>query len=118
MTAKPFDLKDRSREFALEVRRFLREIPRSDANREDGRQLIRASGSVGANYLEADNALSQKDRLMRLRICLKEAQECEYWLGLLDLRSRPTLETSRKQLRIECSELAKILAVLIRKGSI
>ncbi len=117
MMTKPFELKDRTREFALEVRRFLRKMPRSDANREDARQLVRASGSVGANYLEADNALSPRDRLMRLRICLKEARECEYWLGLLHLKPSGQLEVPRRQLQKESSELVRIFASLIRNSS-
>jgi len=42
--------------------------------------LVRASGSVGANYIEANESLSKKDFLMRVKICRKEAKESRYWL--------------------------------------
>ena len=64
------DLKERTCQYAQEVRSFLKAVPRTPGNVEDARQLLRSSGSIGANYLEADNALSQRDALMRIRICL------------------------------------------------
>ena len=54
------------------------------ANAEDVRQLVRASGSVAANWIEADEALSKKDFLMRVKICRKEAKESRLFLRLLD----------------------------------
>ena len=92
------DLKQRTFRFSQEVRRFIKRIPRTIGNMEDCRQLVRSSGSVGANYLEADNALSQKDSLMRIRICLKESRESEYWLRLLDLDQGSQLDASRERL--------------------
>ena len=109
------DLKERTFQFAQEVRNFLKEIPRMAGNDEDGRQLLRSSGSIGANYLEADNALSRKDPLMRIRICLKESRESEYWLRLLDLHMEPQLLSCRKSLMQESEELAKIFATVSRK---
>ena len=58
---KRFDLEDRTFEFARKSRAFVKRLPRSIANQEDGRQLINSSGSVGANYIEANEALSKKD---------------------------------------------------------
>jgi hypothetical protein len=52
------DLKERTYQFAREVRDFLKVIPNKAGNVEDTRQLLRSSGSIGANYLEADNALT------------------------------------------------------------
>jgi hypothetical protein len=51
---------------------------------EDIRQLVRASGSVAANWIEADEALSRKDFLMRIKICRKEAKESRLFLRLVD----------------------------------
>jgi len=53
------------------------------SNVEDGKHLIRASGSVGANYIEANEKLGEKDLAMRLRIARKEAKEAQYRLRLL-----------------------------------
>ena len=58
--AKPRDLEDRTFSFAESVRTFVKELPRTVSNTEDVRQLVRASGSVAANWIEADEALSKK----------------------------------------------------------
>jgi four helix bundle protein len=109
------DLKERTFQFAREVRDFLKVMPKMAGNVEDGRQLQRSSGSIGANYLEADNALSRRDSLMRMRICLKESRESEYWLRLLDLSVKPELLDRRASLMQESAELARIFATICRK---
>jgi len=79
-----FDLEERAFEFAQDVRAFLKRLPRTIANIEDGRQLIGCSGSVGAYYIDANESLGRKDFLTRLRISRKEAKESRYWLRSLD----------------------------------
>src|SRR5262249_45443583 len=81
---KTHDLEDRTFEFAKGVRRFVKTLPRTLGNLEDCKQLIRSSGSVGANYIEANEALSRKDFVMRIKICRKEAKESRYWSRLVD----------------------------------
>ncbi len=61
MEQKPRDLVRRTFEFAQRVRHFVNQLPRTLANMEDAKQLVRASGSVAANYLEAQEGLSRKD---------------------------------------------------------
>jgi four helix bundle protein len=80
---KPRDLEKRTFRFAESVRLFVKQLPRSINNAEDVRQLVRASGSVAANWIEAE-ALSKKDFLMRVKICRKEAKESRLFLRLLD----------------------------------
>lgn len=87
-------------------------------NREDARQLLRASGSVGANYIEANNALGKKDFLMRIRICRKEARESGYWLNLIDLSSTGALGQERQLLFEESQELMKIFGAILRNRTI
>ena len=58
---KHYDLEDRTLAFAKRVRIFVKKLRKTLANIEDGKQLIKASGSVGANYIEANEALSKKD---------------------------------------------------------
>jgi four helix bundle protein len=82
--AKPRDLEDRTFEFAQSVRAFVKQLPRTASNTEDVRQLVRASRSVAANWIEADEALSKKDFLMRVKICRKEAKESRLFLRLVD----------------------------------
>ena len=85
--AKRRDLEDRTFRFAESVRAFVKPLPRTVSNAEDVRQLVRASGSVAANWIEADEALSKKDFLMRVKICRKEAKECRLFLRLIDTGS-------------------------------
>jgi four helix bundle protein len=63
---------------------FVKQLPRTVSNTEDVKQLVRASGSVAANWIEADEALSKKDFLMPLKICRKEAKESRLFLRLVD----------------------------------
>jgi len=86
------------------------------ANEEDGRQLIRSSGSVGANYIEANDALSKKDFVMRIKICRKEAKESNYWLRLLDTGDADKLDNERNALIQESHELASIFGAIITKS--
>lgn len=109
-----FDLGERTERFALSVRVFVAKLEKTTWNIEDGKQLIRSSGSVGANYIEADESLSRKDFIHRLRICRKEAKESRYWLGLLRVQTE-TLEKDRTVLIQESFELLKIFNASVRK---
>ena len=84
--AKTYDLEDRTLTFAKKVRAFVRKLSKTIANIEDGKQLIKASSSIGSNYIEANEALSKKDFVMRIKICRKEAKESRYWLRFIDNR--------------------------------
>ncbi len=114
--AKQYDLEDRTFAFARDVREFVKGLKRTLANIEDGKQLIRASGSVGANYIEANEALSKKDFLMRIRICRKESKESRYWLRLVDTCGDQKLEARRQELIQEATELMNIFGSIIRKS--
>lgn len=72
---KEYDLEDRTLQFAKTVRKFAKKVPMTLSNTEDCKQLIRASGSVGANYIEANESLSKKDFVMRIKISRKESKE-------------------------------------------
>jgi four helix bundle protein len=113
---KVFDLEDRTFEFAKRVRAFVKGLPRTLCNWEDVKQLVRSSGSVGANYLEANEALSKKDFLMRIRICRKEAKESRYWVRLVETRDIEALETERALLAQESQELTNIFGAILRKS--
>ena len=115
-SSKHYDLEDRTFNFAKDSRAFIRKLPQSLANREDARQLINASGSVGANYIEANEALSKKDFVMRIKICRKEAKESAFWLRLLDTGSDKTTEEQRKNLAQEAGEMTSIFGAIIQKS--
>ncbi len=76
--SKLYDLEDRTLAFAKKIREFVKKLPKTIANIEDVGQLVRASGSVGSNYIEANESLGKKDFVMRIRICCKEAKESRY----------------------------------------
>jgi four helix bundle protein len=83
--SKRYDLEDRSKKFAHEVRAFILKIPKTISNIEDSRQLIRSSGSIGANYIEANDSISKKYFIFRIKICRKESKESKFWLELLSV---------------------------------
>ena len=111
-----YDLEERTFEFARRVRAFVKQLPRTICNVEDVKQVVRSSGSVGANYIEANEALSKKDFRMRIKISRKEAKESRYWLRLLDTGANEPLETERGKLIQEAIELTKIFSSIINKS--
>jgi len=114
--AKKYDLMERTNAFAKQVRKFLLKLPKSYIITEDGKQLTRASGSVGANYIEAQDPISGKDAFLRIRISRKEAKECVYWLDTLGVHElEPELEKARIVLMNEGVELTKIFGAIVNK---
>jgi len=113
---KHYDLEDRTLEFARRTRIFVRRLKRTLSNIEDARQLIRSSGSIGANYIEANEALSKKDFLMRAKICRKEAKESRYWLKLIDTDGNGELEQERESMENEARELTHIFGSIVTKS--
>jgi len=111
--SKQYDLEDRTFNFAQRVRQFVKEIPKTTTNIEDGKQVVRSSGSVGANYIEANESLGKKDLLMRIKISRKESKESTFWLKLLDIPEK--LEKERSALVQESTELMMIFSSIMRK---
>ena len=111
---KRYDLEDRTFAFAQACRRFIKKLAKTIGNVEDSRQAIRVSGSVGANHIEANEALSKKDFLLRIKICRKEAKESRYWLRLLEATDKLSVE--RDALVQEAQELMNIFGAIIRKS--
>jgi len=113
---KKYDLEDRTEQFARRVRDLIKKIPKTISNIEDGKQVIRSSGSVGANYIEANEALSKKDFKMRIKICRKEAKESGYWLRLISTCNDSHNDKECKSLAQEAAELMKIFAAILTKS--
>jgi four helix bundle protein len=112
-----YDLEDRTLEFAQQVRWLVKRLPKTIGNLEDGKQVVRSSGSVGSNYIEANEALGNKDFLMHIKISRKESKESHYWLRLLDVEDCPELEKKRSDLQQEAFELTRIFGAIYRKRS-
>lgn len=111
--SKRYDLEDRTFSFAKRCRALVKNLPKTIGNAEDGRQLVRSSGSVGANYIEANEALSKKDFVCRIKTCRKEAKESRYWLRLIEAPDSPASE--RDTLVQEAQELMNIFGAIVRK---
>jgi four helix bundle protein len=110
-----YDLEDRTLDFAKAVRQWIKQLPRTACNENDVRQLARSSGSVGANYIEANEALSKKDRICRMKISRKVCKESRYWLRLLNAGENAVLEAQRLVLLDECQQLRSILSAILIK---
>ena len=115
-SGKKYDLDRRTFFFARSVREYVDKFPKQPTNTEIGRQLIGSAGSVGASYIEAYEALSRKDFIMRIKICKKEAKETRYWLEL----STPCMDShvQKSQLIRETTELIKIFATIVHKTKV
>ena len=113
--SKTFDLEDRTAKFTTNVIVFINVCPKTMVNIELTKQLIRSAGSVGANYIEANEALSRKDFGMRVKICRKEAKESRYWLKLIEV-SGDEIEKRRQDLVNESTELLKIFSSIVEKS--
>ena len=114
--SKRYDLEERTFSFANNVRAWGKKLPKNVINYEDSKQLVRASGLVGANYIEANESLSKKDFYYRVKICRKESKESIYFLRLIDLGHDLDLEEERNSLIQEATELMKIFGSIIAKS--
>lgn len=115
VASQPNNLVKRTFEFARRVRQFVNRLPRSISNYEDAKQLVRSSGSVSANYLEAQEGLSRKDFFYRIKVCRKESRESGLWLALLETGPEPAMESERKHLVQEADELKRIFQSIAGK---
>ena len=111
-----YDLEERTFQFAKAVRILVKTLTKTIANIEDSKQLLRASGSVGANYREANESLSKKDFLMRIKICRKEAKESAYWLRLIHETNNLKNADVAQRLIQEATELMKIFSSILEKS--
>jgi four helix bundle protein len=109
---KQYDLEARTLSFTKKVIDYIDDISKDLVNVEISRQLIRSAGSIGANYIEANESLGKKDFVMRIKICRKEAKETRYWLSLLRGRQ---LEKQNELIR-EVTELMKIFGAILEKS--
>lgn len=111
-----YDLEERTFQYAKRVRAFIKKLPRTISNIKDCGQLADASGSVGANYIEANESLGRKDFLMHIKISLKEAKESRYWLRVIDTGDSADLEGERRWLIQEATELTSIFGSIANKS--
>jgi four helix bundle protein len=113
-STKRYDLEERTFRFARAIIDLTNALPKTLANVEIIKQVVRSSGSVGANYIEANEALSKKDFALRIKICRKEAKESQYWLKLIDTQGE-SQQKQRQELFGEATELMKIFGSIVEK---
>ncbi len=104
-------IRNRTFEFAREIVRFTAQL-KEDRHYEIARQLLRSGTSIGANVREAQRGVSTKDFKNKLGIALKEADETEYWLQLIDLE----IKKVPKQLLKEVDEIMRMLVTIIKSS--
>jgi four helix bundle protein len=110
-----YDLEERTFKFAKDVRLFVKTLPHTITSHADAKQVIRSSGSIGANYIEANESTGEKDFAYRLRVSRKEAKETIYWLRLIcDTHDLPNGDEGMRLVN-EANQLRKILSSIINK---
>jgi len=113
---KKYDLNERTLEFGKRIIRLAKTLAKNPINLVLVSQIVRSGTSVGANYREANETKTKKDFLFRMRICLKEAKETDYWLNII-IEANPHLEKRIQPLAQEAIELVKIFASIILKST-
>jgi four helix bundle protein len=112
---KIYDLEERTALFAERVRNFCLKLPKNAANGEYIPQLIRSGSSPGANYIEANESIGDKDFKMKIKTCRRESKESAYWLRLVITDGTPEQENERKYLRQEAKEFILIFTAILKK---
>ena len=109
-----YDLEERTALFGEAIIRFAKRIPRNPANDRLTDQVVGAATSVGANYCEADDAVSKKDFKNKIGTCKKEARETKFFLRMI-ATSEPNLKPEARILWQEAKELHLIFSAIWRK---
>jgi len=109
MNGVRYDLEERTSLFAEAVVEFLVGVQETAVTRPLISQAVRAATSVGANYGEADDAVSKRDFAYKIAICRKEARETKYWLRML-VKADPRISEEARPLWQEAKELHLILS--------
>ena len=110
-----FDLEEQPAVFGEAVIHFARAVAKNPVTTPLISQLVRSGTSVGANYCEADDAVSKKDFKNKIGTCRKEARETKLWLRMI-ATAEPELKTEARKLWQEAKELHLIFAAIWRKS--
>lgn len=111
----PYDLEERTFIFAKGTVLFCKKLPKTESNFIYSKQVIRSSSSTGANYIEANECLGQKDFKMKIKICRKEAKESAYWFKLIIATNEESFSKEATRLHGEAVELKKIFSSIANK---
>jgi four helix bundle protein len=109
-----FDLEERTAKFGEQVIEFCRSVKEDSVTKPLISQLVRSGTSVGANYAEADEAVSRKEFMNKIGTCKKEAKESRHWVRMI-VKACPDKRTAAVSLWKEANELLLIFAAIWRK---
>ena len=112
---KIYDLEERTAVYAERVRDFCFKLPKNLAKIEYIPQLIRSGSSPGANYIEANESIGDKDFKMKIKTCRRESKESAYWLRLIITDNTKLMEDERAALRQEAKEFVLIFTAILKK---
>lgn len=108
-----YELKDRTKNFAIRVIRLCAALPKSEEARVLGRQLLRSRTSVAANYREASRARSDSELLAKLGIVEQELDESLLWMELI-VESQMMTTSRVSEMQAECEELLRMTVASIK----
>src|SRR5881397_3515508 len=114
-TKRVYDLEERTARFGEAIIDFAKTIPNSPVTNRIINQLVGAATSVGANYVEADDAISKKEFLKSIGTCKKETREVKHFLRMT-VRAVPELKREARKLWLEARELHLIVSNIWRSG--
>jgi four helix bundle protein len=122
MSAQPpahrrFDLEERTSLFAVQVRDFLETIPNTDSNRIYKQQLLRSSSSIGANYIEANDAIGKRDFAMKIKTSRRESKESAFWIRLIRVQPDESSQATAARLLDEARQFVRIFSAIIARVS-
>lgn len=101
------ELATRLKSFSIRILKFVKLLPQTEENKIYGRQVIRSSSSIGANYAEALCAHTKLDFLHDINKCRKESNETVYWLELI-YEANPSFQSKMEVLLDEAKQIFKI----------
>lgn len=110
-----YDLRARTRDFALRIIRMYCSLPQSTEAAVLGRQVLRSGTSVGANYREAYRARSKAEFIAKCGDSLRELEETGYWLELLT-EGKIVPAARLTALHRECGELTAIFVTILKRS--
>lgn len=110
-------LEEHTFQFAQAIRSFGKRIPNTVSNVEDLREMVKASGQVGAMYVKATLSGSRHAFLEDIRSCGQQAQTTRYWLRLIDTQGHPELENQRSHLIKVAQELVVVFSKILKNSA-
>ena len=109
---KKYDLEERTAVFGEAIIEFVKKLSKDRINNELVSQVVRSGTSVGANYMEADGAITKKDFRYKIGLCRKESKETRYWLRM-SAKANPKVKDECELLRQEAHELTLIFSAIL-----